>query len=240
MTINSDQCLICGNDQIFPKTSVSTQCMFCGEFFYAHNICRNGHYVCEECHLERAFDTITHICEKSKHKEAIAIAFELMMDKWIKMHGPEHAYLVAAALLTSYKNRGYNIKKTKKTFQALLDEAKKRAMKIPINPCGYWGCPGEAIGAGIFASLVLGASPMSIGERGHAILITSKALEQMAMHGGGPRCSKRESLITILATSKFTEEHWQTPLTDFEGVECLFFEKNVDCIGGRCPFFPKD
>ena len=239
MTNNSDTCLICGQNQIFPRNSISTQCMFCGEFFYAHNVCKNGHYVCEECHMERSLDTITHICEKSKHKEVIAIAFELMMDKWIKIHGPEHPYLVAAVLLTAYKNRGYSTKTAKKSFQALLDEAKKRSMKIAVNSCGYWGCSGEALGAGIFASLVLGASPMSVGERAHANLITSKVLEQIAMYGG-PRCSKRESLLAILAASKFTEEHWQMPLTDFEGVECMFHDKNVDCIGGRCPFFPKD
>jgi hypothetical protein len=189
--------------------------------------------------MERALDTITHICEQSKHKEAIAIAYELMMDKWVKMHGPEHPYLVAAVLLTAYKNRGYNTRTAKKSFQSLLDEAKKRAMKIAVNSCGYWGCSGEAIGAGIFASLVLGVSPMSVRERGHANLITSKVLEQIAVHGG-PRCSKRESLIAILVTSKLTEEHWEMPLTDFEGVECIFYNRNIDCIGKRCPFFPKE
>jgi hypothetical protein len=161
-----------------------------------------------------------------------------MMDKWIKMHGPEYPYLVAAVLLTAYKNRGYATKTAKRSFQALLDEAKKRAMKITANSCGYWGCSGEAIGAGIFASLVLGVSPMSVRERGYANLLTSKVLAQIALHGG-PRCSKRESLIAILTTSQFMAEHWQMPLTDFEGVECMFFSGNVDCIGGRCPFFPK-
>ena len=237
MTGNTDKCLICGENQIFPKNSLSTQCLFCGEFFYANNICRNGHYVCEECHMERAIDAITHACERSKHTEAIAIAFELMMDKWIKTHGTEYSYLVTAVLLTAYINRGYKTKTAKKSLATLLDEAKKRATKIPINSCGYWGCAGEAIGAGIFVSLVLGVSPMSIGERGHANLVTSAILEQIGMYGG-PRCSKRDALTAILETSKFTEEHWQKPLTEFEGVECLFFERNVDCIGIRCQFYP--
>jgi len=234
----NDNCLICGENQIYPKIAISSQCMFCGEFFYATNICKNGHYVCEECHMKRSLDTITHVCEKSTKKEAIAIAFELMMDKWIKMHGAEHPYLVAAVLLTAYKNRGYKTKTAKASFQAMLDEAKKRAAKIPANSCGYWGCSGEAIGAGIFASLVLGVSPMSVGERGQANFLTSKVLEQISLHGG-PRCCKRESLIAILTTSQYTKENWQMPLTDFEGVECLFSNKNVDCIGGRCPFSPK-
>lgn len=235
---DSNQCLICGQIQILTKNAVSTQCMFCGDFFYANSICKNGHYVCEGCHMNRALDTITHICEKSKQQEVIAILFELMMDKWINMHGPEHYYLVAAALLTAYKNREYRTIAVKKSFPVLLDEAKKRASKIPANACGYWGCSGEAIGAGIFASLVLGVSPMSVGERSHANLITAKVLEKIAEYGG-PRCNKRESLIAVMTTSEFIAEHWQMPLTDFEGVECLFFERNVDCIGQRCSFFPK-
>ena len=234
----NEKCLICGEKLIYSEKLTSMQCIFCGEFFYTNLICKNMHYVCDECRINRAREAVTQLCEKSRLKEAIAIAYELMNDKWIKTHGPEHSFLVAAVLLTAYKNRGYAADLSKWSFEAMLEDAKKRTAKIPVNSCGYWGCAGEAIGAGIFASLILKATPMSVRERAGANMITSRVLEQIAMYGG-PRCSKRDSLVAILVTSQFTEEHWKMPLTDFQGVECIFFEKNADCIKGRCPFFPK-
>jgi len=233
-----EKCLICDEPLLYSEKHMSMQCMFCNEFFYTNLICKNRHYVCDECRVNKAHEAIIEFCEKTRQKEAAAIAFKLMNDKWIKMHGPEHAFLVAAVLITAYKNRGYNANNGKWSFEATLEEAKKRASKIPANSCGYWGCCGEAIGSGIFASLVLKASPMTISERAGANMITSRVLEQIAMYGG-PRCSKRESMIAILVTSQFTEEYWAKPLTDFEGIECIFFERNADCIKGRCPFFPK-
>jgi len=233
-----EQCLICGENLYSSENLVSRQCIFCGEFFYTNLVCENGHHVCDECQMERALETITHICLKSKKREVVAIAYELMTNKWIKMHGPEHYFLVAAVLLTSYKNRGYNADMTKWAFESMLEEARKRAVKIPANSCGYWGCAGEAIGCGIFASLILKVSPMSVRERGSANMITSKALEQIAMHGG-PRCSKRDSLTAILTASQFAEANWNAPLTGFQGVECLFSDRNPDCTKARCPYYPK-
>ena len=233
----SGQCLICGEKLKYSEKPASMQCVFCNEFFYSNLICKNQHYTCDGCHLERALETIIQVCEKSRQKEAVAIAYEIMTNKWIKMHGPEHPFLVAAVLITAYKNRGYG-GMGKGAFEAMLDEAKKRSMKIPVNSCGYWGCAGEAIGCGIFASLILKSSPMSVRERGIANTITARVLEQIAMYGG-PHCSKRDSLIAILVTSQFTEENWEKPLTDFQGIECIFYEKNTDCIKSRCPFFPK-
>ena len=232
-----NKCLICGGDNIYSGNAASMQCMFCGESYYTNIVCEYGHFICGDCHLERALEMITSICEKSNKREAINIAYELLMNKWIKMHGTEHPYIVAAVLLTAYKNRGYGGKIPGKVFQAYLNEAKNRAMKIPPGSCGYWGCCGEAIGAGIFASIALKPTPMSVRERGFANMITSKVLEEIAVYGG-PRCSKRETFIAILTTSKYTEEQLGMTLTDFEGIECIFYERNPDCQAAKCPFHP--
>jgi hypothetical protein len=232
-----EKCMICGDNHVFSEGAVGVQCMFCGDSFYANLVCENGHYVCEECHTQRAYEMITSICRKTKKKEAINIAYELMTNKWVKMHGAEHPYLVVAVLLAAYKNRGYGAMTANWSFTANLAEAKNRVMKIPPGPCGYWGCCGEAIAAGIFASLVLKTAPMSVGERGTANSITAKVLEQISVYGG-PRCSKRDAFIALLTTSEFTKEYWHMPLTDFESVECLFYGRNPDCIKGRCPFYP--
>jgi len=233
-----EKCLICGGDNIYSNQADGAKCLFCGESFYTNTICENGHYVCEQCRTERAIEMITSICKKTRKKEAINIAYELLMNKWVKMHGSEHTYLVAAVLLSAYKNRGYGAATANWSFPKNLEEARLRTMKIPPGTCGYWGCAGEAISCGIFASLTLRAAPMSVRERGTANLLCSKVLEQISIYGG-PRCSKRETFIAILTTSQFTEEYWQMPLTDFDGVECTFHPRNEDCIGERCPFFPK-
>lgn len=232
------KCLICGEACRYSASAKSTQCMFCGESFYANIICENGHYICDECQTERALEFITETCSKSRKKEAMALAFELMSNKWVKMHGQEHAYLVAAVLLTAHRNRKHPTKAVYRNFPAMLDEARKRTGRIPVNSCSYWGCSGEAIGCGVFASIVLKTSPMSEAERREANLLTSRALEQISVCGG-PRCSKRDSITAILVASQFTEERWKAPLTDFEGVECIFFKGNRDCIKGDCPFFPE-
>jgi hypothetical protein len=180
-------------------------------------------------------EAITEFCAKTATKEAVNIAYELMMNKWIKLHGPEHPYLVAAVLLAAFKNRGYGGRVTSRIFSAMLDDAKNRAAKIPVNSCGYWGCCGEAIACGIFASIALDSSHTAVKERGESNLVTARVLEQISVYGG-PRCSKRDSFTAILTTSKHMEDRWKMPLTAFEGVECMFSERNIDCIKDRCPF----
>ncbi|MCL1809625.1 MAG: DUF5714 domain-containing protein [Clostridiales bacterium] len=233
----NDKCPICGGRHIYSEAAVRTNCMFCGELFYTNLTCENGHYVCDDCHLERGLAEITSICMSSRKKEAISLGYELMMNKWVKTHGSEHSFLVAATLLTTYKNRGYGTEAVTRNFSKLLEEAKNRTMKIPANSCSYWGCAGEAIGSGVFASLILKATHMSAGELRFANAITAGVLEQVAACGG-PRCSKRETLIAILETSRFTEEHWRMPLTGFQGALCEFFNRNPDCTGDNCPFYP--
>jgi len=233
----NDTCPICGGRHNYSESAARTPCMFCGELFYTNLTCENGHYVCDDCHLERGLAEITSICLSSRKKEAISLCYELMMNKWVKIHGPEHPFLVAATLLTAYKNRGYGTDAVSWNFGKLLEEAKIRTMKIPVNSCAYWGCAGEAIGSGVFASLILKATHMSDGELRFANAITTEVLGQIAACGG-PRCSKRETLIAILETSKFTDEHWHMPLTDFQGAVCEFFKRNPDCTGEKCPFYP--
>jgi len=232
------RCLICGETLFYADDAVGMQCMFCGDAFYTNRICENEHYVCDECHGERALEMIMSGCLSAKSDDALGIAYELLMNKWVRMHGSEHHFLVAAALLTAYHNRNYSTSTANWDFEGVLAEAKSRAMKICDNACGFWGCCGAAIGAGIFASLALKAMPVSVGERGTANLITSKALEKISVYGG-PRCCKRETFTAIFSTSQFTNEYWDMPLTDYQGVECQFHHRNIECIGVRCPFNPE-
>lgn len=231
-------CLICGEKLVYSENAVGMRCMFCGEAFYTNAVCGNDHYVCDECHAARALEMIMSGCLKSKRNDALAITYDLMMNKWVPMHGPEHHFLVAAALLTAYNAR-YGKDTPGFDLQMELEEALKRTQRVPGGFCGFWGCCGIAIGAGIFASVVLKANPLSGAERGTANLITAKALEQIAAFGG-PRCCKRESFSTIFAVSEFTAENWRMPLTEYQGIECRFFDRNYECTVGKCPFHPRD
>lgn len=63
----------------------------------------------------------------------------------VKMHGPEHHFLVSAILLAAY----YNTKKDYKEKATKIRMAKKRASQILGGFCGFYGDCGVAVGTGI-------------------------------------------------------------------------------------------
>jgi len=64
-----------------------------------------------------------------------------MKNPKIKMHGPEHHFLVPAVLLSAY----YNKKKDSRKKEDKIKEARKRAEKILGGFCGSHGICGAAM-----------------------------------------------------------------------------------------------
>ena len=194
--------------------------------------CRNGHYVCDECHSATAIKNIVEICVHSGSKNPVEIAFLMMNDPYVYMHGPENHVLVGCALLTAYKNAGGNIE-----LDSSLREMVARGRKVPGGVCGFWGCCGAAVSAGMFYSIASGATPLTKDSWGKANLMTSKALNVIGTIGG-PRCCKRNAFLTIQQTVAFTAEHLGVQMEMPERIICTFSPKNKQCIGTRCPFNP--
>lgn len=229
------ECMICNSKIKYLDYSQDMNCEICGKTFQSNTLCEKGHYVCDNCHKNTAWNAIIKFCLETEKKDVVDIVEDLFNINWVHMHGPEHHFLVAAALLTAYSNMGYGDKNW--NLKKALQEARIRSNVIPGGVCGFWGCCGAALSVGIFAGIIAKVSPLSTEERGNANLLTSKILEKISKLGG-PRCCKRETYISVLEAIDFVNTIWNIDLGKPREIHCNFHQKNNQCIGRNCPFNP--
>ena len=226
-------CLICGKAlQYFDQAKIF-KCAKCGKEFESTAACEDGHFVCDVCHSQAGSESVSDYALRAESKNPVDIANEMMENEYINMHGPEHHYLIIAALLAAYKNAGGQI-----DLEKLLAKAKERAGKVPGGVCGFWGCCGAGVGSGIFISLITGATPLSEGEWGLANKMTSLSLDAISQKGG-PRCCKRDTYLAILSAIDFVKEHFKVELEKPVTIICNFFTNNPSCKKEECRFYPK-
>ena len=225
----NDGCLICGAPLIYTKEDEAAECALCHKRELTKARCENGHYVCDECH-EKGLDAAVDICRRSPSADPFAVLEELMAADFCHMHGPEHHVLVAAAILTAYRNGGGEL-----DLEKALTEAVRRGRQVPGGVCGFWGACGAAIGSGIAVSILSGATPLAKETYGLANGMTARALADIAAVGG-PRCCKRNSYLALNAAADFLAERFGVALSRPK-VVCRHSERNAQCIGRRCPFF---
>lgn len=85
------------------------KCAICGNVYETNCTCEQGHYICDKCHSKPGLVVITAEALRTESTNPIEIAMKMMDDEHIHMHGPEHHYLVPAALLAAYYNAGGTI-----------------------------------------------------------------------------------------------------------------------------------
>lgn len=222
-------CCICGEDLIYKNENETLTCFYCAGEFTSSVTCENGHYVCDQCHSLSANNLIEQYCLNSKSENPISLALNVMNHPAIKMHGPEHHFLVPAVLLTAYYNqKGLTQEKNKKIVQA-----KNRAEKILGGFCGSHGNCGAAVGVGIFFSLIMNTTPLSGKEWQTANMMTSNALSSIAKHGG-PRCCKRNSFLAIQEAMQFFDNR----NINNTKICCTFSSLNKQCKQKQCPYYP--
>lgn len=232
MARHATGCLICGQDLEYFDQTKNFQCEICGHDFEAAVSCGDGHFVCDACHAKAGYELITSQALAGKSKNPITVACEMMKNKFINMHGPEHHYLVAAALLASYKNSGGDI-----DLEKSLLKARERAGKVPGGICGLWGCCGAGVGSGIFVSIITRATPLSEDQWQQANQMTALSLQAIARRGG-PRCCKRDTWLAILTALDFVRERFQIEMEKPEKIRCSFFPENPSCKKTGCLFYP--
>ena len=89
---------------------------------------------------------------------ATELALHLMNYSQLKMHCPQHHYLIPAAMLTSaYKSQGRPLE----MLQNDLMEAMMRAKNVLPAFCGLYGSCGAAVGLGIYTSILLDSDQYS-------------------------------------------------------------------------------
>ena len=137
--------------------------------------------------------------------------------------------MVGSALLTAYKNAGGELE-----LEKALMEMQSRGRSVPGGACGFWGACGAGISAGMFASIITKATPLSKEAWGISNRMTAAALQKIG-EVGGPRCCKRDSYLAILAAIEFVRENMGIEMEQ-QKIVCHRFTMNNQCIGNRCPF----
>ena len=116
-------CLICGKELIYLENAEKRGCYYCLEKYDINVACVDGHFVCDKCHSLPANDLIEQTCINSKLEDPLELSLILMKNPKIKMHGPEHHFLVPAVLLSAYYNK-------KKDFRKKKIKSKKREIEL--------------------------------------------------------------------------------------------------------------
>jgi len=137
------------------------------------------------------------------------MALILMQHPAVKMHGPEHHFLVPAVLLAAY----YNLKGDSTSKREKIAEAEKRAKHVLGGFCGSHGDCGAAVGTGM-------------------------ALMSIALHGG-PRCCKRNTYLAIIEAARFLKENFNVQMDVSSEIQCQFSHLNKECLKEECRFYPK-
>ena len=224
-------CLVCGVELAYSQAAAPATCAICGVAERSAARCRDGHYVCDACHSGSAKDVIERACGASSGRDPVALATALMRHPSVKMHGPEHHFLVPATLLTAWSNAT-----AAPGRRGLLAEARRRSDTVVGGSCGFHGACGSGVGVGIFASLATGATPRSGPSWGQSNRATARAL-QVIGDVGGPRCCKRTSWLALLSGIRFAREELGVAL-EGAGPRCEFHSRNDDCLERDCPFYP--
>ncbi len=233
-TVHTTGCLICGAGLVYSEQARILSCALCAEAFSSRAECSNGHFICDRCHGLPALDLIERTCRASSETDPLRLADSLMRSPAIKMHGPEHHFLVPAVLITVYCAVHGDERKTEK-----VATARKRAEEVKGGFCGFHGTCGAAMGAGIACSVLTGATPLAKEEWKLANLMTAACLTAIA-EAGGPRCCKRDSFLALLVGREFLNRHLDAGLPVGDPPVCSFSANNKECLGTGCQFFRGD
>jgi hypothetical protein len=227
-------CVVCGEELVYGE-SEALECFYCHKMCDSNVKCLDSHFVCDVCHSASANELIESFCSTSTLEDPLEMALILMRNSAVKMHGPEHHFLVPAVLLASY----YNIRKDYSEKGLKIKEARKRASSVLGGFCGSHGDCGAAVGTGIFISLITYSTPLSIEGWKLSNLMTSKSLYAIA-NRGGPRCCKRNTYLAILEAVKFLKENFGVVIKIRQDICCEFNDLNEECLREKCPFYNND
>ena len=99
-------CLICGAELEYYQTPRQMVCAMCKKEYETTVACKEGHFICDACHMEKGVAMILDFCQNTESRNPIAMLQQMMARPEIYMHGPEHHVMVGAALLAAYRNCG--------------------------------------------------------------------------------------------------------------------------------------
>lgn len=222
-------CLVCRADIVYGTKSKLYSCHFCKKEFESNAVCENGHFICNECHSLSQPDFMQLLLH-STEDDPIKLFWEIVKLDHVHMHGPEHHSIVPCIMLTAYKNSGGVLE-----LETALEIAAARAKEVPGGICGLWGTCGAAVGAGIYASVVTGSTPLNAESWGIPQELSARCLKRIAKTGG-PRCCKRTSQTAIETAVQFTKEYLGVELPVSKS-SCIYSDRNKECRHDSCPYY---
>lgn len=153
-------------------------------------------------------------------------------NSFVNIHGPEHHILDGACILQSFYNAGGKI-----DIEQALEKIAQEGERMPGAMCGLWGVCGAVSSVGAALAIIDGTGPLSSdGNWGEHMKFTSAAIQTLG-EVNGPRCCKRDGMISLLTAIEYINTHYPVSL-ETEKPECEFYPRNKQCITRRCPFFP--
>jgi hypothetical protein len=230
---HKNNCLICGSELVYSEALQPMHCYYCGQDLQSQAACSEGHFVCDRCHAAPATEIIKTSCLNASSGNPVRLAAEIMKHPSLKMHGPEHHFLVPAVLLAAYYYRIGQLDQ----LDEKLSQAEKRSGFIHGGFCGSHGNCGAAVGTGIFMSLATGSTPLSTEGWRQSNMITAESLMSVAMHGG-PRCCKRDTYLSLGRAIDFIGKELEVSLEKEENISCEFSHLNKQCLLEGCQYFP--
>lgn len=151
----------------------------------------------------------------------------------VRMHGPEHHFIVPAVLITCVNNlAGRSLEE----LQKKLDIAEIRSISETPDHCQYaLGSCGAAMGTGVFLSIYTNRTPETEDEWSLMNSIIAKCQKNIA-DAGGPRCCKRDTYISLETAVDFLKERFSIELEKSQG-KCTFSLRNPTCKHEDCTFY---
>ncbi len=223
-------CMVCGEELVYSTGARERSCHFCGKVEVSNCDCRQGHFICDGCHQQKAIEVIRHICLQSREKDMLQLLHTIRSHPSLPMHGPEHHAMIPGVILAALRNCGGQVRD--KDILAGID----RGSKVPGGACGFWGSCGAAIGAGIAASLFLDSTPLTPHPRQKAQAFTADILGKIAEIKGG-RCCQRETWLTLNRTAALSEKYFGLFLKAETELHCSQYQTNKECIRRQCPLW---
>lgn len=227
--------MICGGTLEYAEQSKEMTCAKCGKKELANVYCSDGHYVCDHCHGQGAFEFIKSFVQATDLKDPLEIAEILLNhDEIIPMLGCEHALIASASLMAALKNlNSLNITNDD------IEEAMQRTKRQAIGAyCGLTGVCGIAPAIGACFSVVLGAACPKDKETATTMRVVSRIIEIIA-NETGPCCCKNFLRNSLMEAVSLAEKYLNVKLPSYDvKVSCRDDQRHPHgCRKQLCRFF---
>jgi len=226
----STGCMRCGSHLTYLTQDQPMACCFCGETSLANAVCENGHFVCDRCHSQDADAIIRRICLTSTETDMITLINTIRSHPAVPLHGPEHHFAIAGAIVATYRNLGGDV------TDADITTAIDRGKGIPGGTCGFWGGCGAPLGAGIAFGVILKSTPITPAERKIVQQLTGTLIGSINSIEAA-RCCQREIWTVLKKVAEISGDILPIPLKADGDTRCRQMHLNKECPKQACPWF---